>query len=167
MLLGQMSEAYAGVPYSGPVRLLFTDHRFVVLANGLGSVMGLPSPVAYRAWVRSLGPRVLPESRSEPISVDTTTSVFELPNAKVRSVWTRDFRGLFRGEDGCRLFVRAPAGDVRSRALGSLMGVAMQAAGAIPLIRRYPNDLLFFIPWSREIVREFIHRTPLAPVAHE
>lgn len=167
-VLGEIPEAYSTMMWSGPVRVLFTDRRVMGVSTGSGTIVRSPS--MFEEWKQS---QISPKAPQYPESILLTVpslAVWAVANNGVKVVEVRPFEQRDLPNPGCRVSLHAAYRAVRSAEglkMDPIAGPVADLGVAVFQVigfQKRPKGLEFIIPWSDSTTREFLKRTPLAPV---
>lgn len=152
-LLGRIGSAFSVLPRAGPVRLKFTDRRFVVAS----SEAPVPPPALklYRAWRMTVPPGPVCQLARVPYDDRPDQIWWEIANPEV---------GFIRAHREVGIFVDHSVSDVSVSNMrqGWQLGAAAQSKPGVPA--KSPDllpMLVFRIPAPPEEVYEFLRQTPL------
>lgn len=154
-LIGQVTAAFAVGLQSGPVRLDFTDRRFIVTSNSSPSLP--PALGLYRAWKATLPPGPYCRIVGVPYLQDLQQVWAEVPNPEVSFV--RAHRELGLGVDR----TESELGFTLFRE-GIQVGLAAATSSGAPERLPLSNRLLFRVPSPPEALHAFLLQTALAKV---
>jgi hypothetical protein len=154
-LIGQVIAAFGITFQSGPVRLDFTNRRFIVTSNSSPSLP--PAIGLYRTWKATLplGPycRIV----GVPYLQDLAQVWAEIPNEQMAGIGPRRAVGLGVDKTMSLLWVT----NVRQ---GWQLGPGAAAKPGLPPKSSGAMDLLFRVPSTPEEIHAFLLQTPVASV---
>jgi hypothetical protein len=154
-LVGQITSAFAVGLRMGPVRLDFTNQRFVVVSSAPPS---LPPAIAlFRAWKASLPLPPHFQLVDSPYLQDPGEIWTEIPNNEVASVRARREIGL--GID--RTMSQLTVDNIRR---GIEIGSWGKGKPGVPVRSMDAISLMFRVPAPPEGITAFLLQTPLAGV---
>jgi hypothetical protein len=146
VLIAEILSAYSQARSSGPVRILFTDRRLVILWTGPHSI--LPRPTLYRAWMSSPGP-------SPPWRIGRTDFpayglevAWDLPYLSIANLWVPRIIGPGAGHDVALLNLK-------------IMATGLSGPAPLSFLGKPTGGLIFAVPGTREALRAFLQQTPL------
>jgi hypothetical protein len=151
LLLGDIPTAFAASLGWGPVRIVFTDQRVLVLWTGPHQF--LPSKHVYMEWKGALPP--LPRTRL----LDGTwvsgpeAPAWEFDNSAIIAIHVGKEHGLSPDPDVCDLSIEALSDGTRTTALGGM-----------PLRRGSEGGVLWRVPGPVAPIEDFLRRMPIAAV---
>jgi hypothetical protein len=152
-LIGQITAAFAIGLQTGPVRLDFTDRRFIVTSNTPPSLP--PALGQFRSWKATLPLPPYCRTSEVPYLQDLAQVWAEIPNEEVSEI--RAHREVGLGVD--KTMSQLTVTNIR-RGLGPWgghgPGVSPRSWGSI--------ELLFRVPAPPEQLHAFLLQTPLAGV---
>jgi len=154
--VGEIPNAFCVVRRWGPVRVVLTDRRVLVLWTG--PYQFLPSPTMYKTWKSSLplGPRT--RLVGTPWFDPGSEVLWDVDYAAVHAARARRPIGIGIDRDVCDVYLTV-WGD----------GVRMTTDGAPPenyLARgEFTPMVVLRVPGDPETIEQFFQKTPLAPVA--
>ncbi|MCI4335924.1 MAG: hypothetical protein L3K17_01825 [Thermoplasmata archaeon] len=155
-LVGEIASAYAFGWVRGPVRLAFTDHRFVVVRTVR------PGPAAgygaYRSWRAAVAPGPVCQTVEPSAGCIVDVPLAAFPNAEVAAVRVQRGGGIWADKTLTGLIVsNARHGWQVEFGADRQAGVPEHSPKARP-------PLIFRVPATPDEVAELVRHTPLAGV---
>jgi hypothetical protein len=156
ILVAQVTTAFAIGLQSGPIRLDFTDRRFIVTS---GESPSLPPALGrYRAWKATLPLPPYCRALNVPYLQDLPQIWTEIPNEQVAAVRAHREGGLGIDKTVADLSIT----NIRQ---GLQIGAAAAAKPGLPARNPGALRLLFRVPAPAEELCAFLCQTPLVSVA--
>ena len=163
---GEIPDAFSTSEWFGPVRLLFTNVRVLVVAQGSGS--SVRSPLALRRWQRAPGLIRQVQVVSTPLGAEPERVVWGILNSAVTAVSVERPAGTERSAEESLVRLRAhpagvqPGSDTWRGPLGGLLASLDRTAGAVPGLNRVPRGFEFLVRSSDTAIRAVLQTTAVA-----
>ncbi|MGA7861003.1 MAG: hypothetical protein WCB19_04005 [Thermoplasmata archaeon] len=154
-LIGQVSAAFAIGLQTGPVRLDFTDRRFIVTSNVSPTLP--PGFAAYRAWKATLPLGPYCRMVGAPYLQDLAQVWVEIPNETMSFVRAQRELGLVMDKTVSSLRLS----NIRQ---GLQIGPGAAAKPGLPPRTPGATELFFRVPSPPEEIHASLLQTPLAGV---